>query len=156
LRFLSFKFGSLISAGLVAAVLSAANAGSPAEYLGGTLSSLAPKTSGRLDTRDPQSFLFQTRQTLLRIPYARINQIEYGQRVDRRVFEAIVISPLFLLAKKRAHFLTLGYENDDGQQQAMVFRVEKDAIRPVLVSLEARTGVRVVYQDPEARKGGKG
>jgi len=150
------QFGSLFSAGLLVAVLSAASVGSPAEYLGGTLASLVPHTSGRLDTRDPQSFVFQTHKTLLRIPYARINQIEYGQRVSRRIFEAILISPLFLVAKRRAHYLTVGFENEDGQQQALVFRVDKDAIRPVLVSLEARTGVKILYQDEEARKAGKG
>jgi hypothetical protein len=38
----------------------------------------------------------------------------------------------------------------------MVFQVEKSKIRPVLVSLEARTGRKVQYQDDEARKAGKG
>lgn len=156
MRSLSRQFGSYLSAGLLAAVLSAATPGSPAEYLGGTLASLAPKTSGRIDTRDNRALVFQTRHTLLRIPYERINQLEYGQTVSRRLLEAIVISPLFLIAKKRAHFLTVGYENEDGQQQALVFRVGKDDIRPVLVSLEARTGLKVAYQDEEARKGGKG
>jgi hypothetical protein len=37
-----------------------------------------------------------------------------------------------------------------------VFRVDKSDIRATLVSLEARTGLRVEYQDPEARKAGKG
>ena len=138
------------------AVLHAASHGSPAEYLGGTLAAVAPRTGGHLDTSDPHSLLFQTRQTLLRIPYKRINLIEYGQRVDRRYLEAILISPLFLLSKTRSHYLTVGYETEDGQQQAVVFQVDKNAIRPVLVSLEARTGVKVVYQDGEARKAGKG
>jgi hypothetical protein len=34
--------------------------------------------------------------------------------------------------------------------------VEKNGIRPMLVILEARTGLKVQYQDPEARKAGKG
>jgi hypothetical protein len=38
----------------------------------------------------------------------------------------------------------------------MVFKVGKDDIRTVLVSLEARTGRRVEFQDDDARKGGKG
>ena len=36
----------------------------------------------------------------------------------------------------------------------MVFRVDKNAIRPALVALEARTGLKVKYQDQEARKAG--
>jgi hypothetical protein len=38
----------------------------------------------------------------------------------------------------------------------MVFRVDKNGIRAMLVGLEARTGQKVQYQDPEARKAGKG
>ena len=95
-------------------------------------------------------------KTQVRIPYARINLIEYGQQVDRRLALAVVISPIFLLSKKRKHFLTVGYADESGQQQAMVFRVDKSGIRATLVSLEARTGLRVQYQDEAARKAGKG
>ena len=38
----------------------------------------------------------------------------------------------------------------------MVFRVDKNGIRAALVSLEARTGVKIQYQDEEARKAGHG
>lgn len=134
----------------------AGQTGSPAEYLGGTLDTLAPRTSGLLSTGDNHSLIFQTRQLVLRIPYEKVNQLEYGQKVDRRYLEAILISPLFVLSKKRAHYLTVGYETEELGQQALVFRVDKSDIRPVLVSLEARTGLKVVYQDDEARKAGKG
>jgi hypothetical protein len=60
------------------------------------------------------------------------------------------------LSKKRQHFLTIGYTDDLGRQQALVFKVDKAHIRAVLVSLEAKTGRRVQFQDPEARKAGKG
>jgi hypothetical protein len=49
----------------------------------------------------------------------------------------------------------MGYEDIEGKQQALVFRVEKGDIRSVLASLEARTGRRVEYQDDEARKGSR-
>ncbi len=74
------------------------------------------------------------------------------RRVGRRVALALVISPVFLLSKSRKHFLTIGYSGEDGKQQAMVFRVDKDGIRPTLAALEARTGLKVQYQDEEARK----
>jgi hypothetical protein len=69
---------------------------------------------------------------------------------------AIVVSPMFLLSKSRRHFLTVGYTDEQGNQQALIFRVDKGDIRSVLVSLEARTGRKVQYQDDEARKAGKG
>ena len=37
-----------------------------------------------------------------------------------------------------------------------MFRVDKNDIRATLVSLEARTGQRIQYQDEEARKAGQG
>jgi hypothetical protein len=92
----------------------------------------------------------------VRVAYDHINLLEYGQKVDRRLIEAIVISPMFLLAKTRKHFLSLGYTDANGAQQALVFRVSKNGIRAALVILETRTGLRVQYQDPEARKAGKG
>ena len=70
--------------------------------------------------------------------------------------EAVLISPIFLVAKRRTHFLTIGYADSNGKQQAVVLQVGKDEIRPLLVSLEARTGRAVEYQDEEARKAGKG
>jgi hypothetical protein len=68
----------------------------------------------------------------------------------------VLISPVFLVAKRRSHFVTIGYQDAAGTQQAMVFEVDKGEIRSLLVSLEARTGLRVEYQDEEARKAGKG
>jgi hypothetical protein len=85
-----------------------------------------------------------------------VNLLEYGQSVSRRVALAVVVSPLFMLSKSRQHFLTIGFADADGKQQAMVFRVDKAKIRSILVALEARTGLKIQYQDDEARKAGKG
>jgi hypothetical protein len=49
----------------------------------------------------------------------------------------------------------VGFEVEDGRQQVLLFRVEKDDVRALLVGLEARTGRKVSYQDDEARKAGK-
>ena len=92
----------------------------------------------------------------MKIPYERINLLEYGQKVDRRYAMAFLLSPVFILSKSRQHFLTIGYTDENGKQQAMIFRVGKGDVRPALVSLEARTGLKVQYQDGEARKAGKG
>jgi hypothetical protein len=126
------------------------------EYVGGTLPTVASGAGGAMELSDSHYFAFYTKGTQVRVPYDRINLLEYGQKVDRRLLLAVVISPMFLLAKSRKHFLTVGYSDDDGKQQAMVFRVDKNGIRSVLVGLEARTGQKVQYQDPEARKAGKG
>jgi len=127
-----------------------------AEYVGGTEPGLESGRSGVIETDDDRYFAFYAKGVQVRLAYDRLNLVEYGQKVDRRLIEAIIISPMFLLAKTRKHYLSLGYTDDDGKQQALVFRVNKNGIRAVLVILEARTGLKVQYQDPEARKAGKG
>ncbi len=133
----------------------AANRGDRAEYIGGTVASL-PKTAGYIDITGEECFRFQSGRAFVEVPYENINVLEYGQKVDRRYIMAIAISPLLLLSKKRKHFLTIGYSDEQGRQQALVFRVDKGHIRTVIVSLEAKTGRKVEYQDPEARKAGAG
>jgi len=126
------------------------------EYIGGTAPQIAVGTSGAIMVGDTQYFAFYSRKTNVRVAYDKINLLEYGQTVGRRLDLAIIISPAFLLVKKRKHFLTVGYTDEDGKQQALVFRVDKNDIRATLASLEARTGQRVQYQDEEARKAGRG
>ena len=134
----------------------AASSGSHAEYIGGTRPEIPIHNGGVIETVDNTYFVFISKQTQVRIPYERINLVEYGQKVDRRYVSAVLISPLFLLAKKREHFLTIGFQDDDGRQQALIFKVDKADIRATLVSLEARTGQQIQFQDEEARKAGKG
>ena len=134
----------------------AGEAGVKAQFIGGTLASVKAKSGGRLDLTATDALHFQCGKTDLHIDYKKVNTLEYGQNVSRRYAAAILISPLLLLSKSRRHYVTLGYVDDTGNQQALVFRVDKGDIRMVLASLEARTGRRVEYQDEEARKSGKG
>lgn len=147
---------ALWSSDLLPPLLLAGDRGNRAEYVGGTVAGLPSKSEGDINTTDEEALLFRAGLVSVRILYSKINTLEYGQRVNRRYVEAILISPVLLLAKKRKHFLTIGYVDEEGRQQAMVFQVDKNAVRSVLVSLEAKTGKRVEYQDNDARKAGKG
>ena len=141
---------------LAYSVIVAGGNGGHAEYVGGTIQQIPAGCSGSVQAIDDTYFVFYASKTSWRVPYDKINLLEYGQKVDRRVMAAVLVSPLFLLSKKRQHFLTVGYEDEDGKQQAMIFRVKKEDIRATLASLEARTGRRVEFEDDEARKAGKG
>ncbi|MGA3027641.1 MAG: hypothetical protein ABSF98_23015 [Bryobacteraceae bacterium] len=141
---------------LFAGCLTAREPGSRVQYVGGTIVQIPPGCSGRAQTVDEQFFVFYSKGASWRVPYESIDLLEYGQKVDRRYLAAVIISPLFLLSKSRAHFLTIGYMDENGRHQALIFRVNKDDIRGALVTLEARTGRRVEFQDEEARKAGKG
>ena len=134
--------------------LGASHMGSRVEYIGGTRADIPERNNGQLQVTDRTYFIFLAKHTQVRIPYGRINLLEYGQKVDRR-YLAAMISPVFMMMKKREHFLTIGFQADDGQQEAMIFRINSEDVRLTLVSLEARTGQQVQFQDEDARIAGK-
>jgi hypothetical protein len=127
-------------------------ADSRAEFIGGTIDSFKVGGDGQLILTSTEHMTYGSRQHSLAIPYPMVRSIEYGQKVDRRYLEAFLISPLFLLSKKRAHYLTIHFRDDRGSDQAIVLRLPHSAVRPTLASLEARTGLKVKVQDDEARK----
>jgi len=146
-------------AGLVfwlAVAAAGAGSGVKTELVGGTLPGVAAKSSAMLDYSGAEEMVFRCASGDIRVPYRKVNTLEYGQTVSRRYAAAVLISPLLLLSKARKHFVTLGYVDGEGRQQVVVFQVGKSDIRSVLTGLEARTGRRVEYQDDEARKSGKG
>jgi hypothetical protein len=149
----------ICAASLIALLISiAAAAGEPGlktHFIGGTLPGVHYRSTARLDLTQAESLRFSSGKTELNIPYRRIGTLEYGQNVSRRVALAVLISPLLLLAKSRQHFVTVGYEDTEGQRQALVFRVGKGDIRTVMAGLEARTGQRFAFLDDEARKAGQ-
>ena len=136
--------------------LAAAEPGFKAELVGGTPGEFPTKGGIRLDLSDTQTMLLRAGNSELRVFYQKINTLEYGQTVSRRYAAAVLISPVFLLSKSRKHFVTLGFTDAEGKQQALVLRVDKGDIRSVLAGLEARTGRRVEFLDDDARKAGKG
>jgi hypothetical protein len=127
-----------------------------AQFVGGTIASIKPGAEGPISTSDEKVLVFSYKDGKLEIPYDQVNDLEYGQKAGRRLGLALVISPWLLLSKKRKHFLTIGYKDAAGKQQAGVFELGKDIVRTTIVSLEARTGKKVEFQDDEARKSGYG
>ena len=147
----------VICAALACLALCAAGAGPgvKAELVGGTLSGIAAKSAARLDYSGAEEMVFHCSSGEIHVVFHKVNTLEYGQTVSRRYAAAVLVSPLLLLSKARKHFVTVGYEDSQGRQQVVVFRVEKGDIRSVLAGLEARTGRRVEYQDDDARKAGQ-
>ena len=150
--------GTLLLATILSVPLAslAGEPGGRAAYVGGTLGNIPNNSSGSIQAIDEQYFVFYSKGASVRVPYDQIAAIEYGQKVDRRYAMAVLISPVFVLSKKRVHFLTVVYSDEKGREQAMIFKVDKSDIRAMLVCLEARTGRKVQFQDEEARKAGKG
>jgi hypothetical protein len=140
----------------LSSLLQAGDTGSRVQYVGGTVAGVTKNSAVRIEVGEDEALKLSVKGNKLTIPYKDVNTLEYGLRVSRRYVEAALISPVFLIGKRKAHFLTIGYVDAAGRQQAMVLEVGKGDIRGLLVSLEARTGRVVEYQDEEARKAGKG
>ena len=121
-------------------------------YVGGTVSSIKEQTEGVSSISDAKVFVFDYGTGKLQIPYDRIESLEYGQKVGRR---GGVVSR-WVITKKRKHFLTIGYKDENNQQQAAVLELGKDIVRVTLAAMEARSGHKIEYQDDEARKSGSG
>jgi hypothetical protein len=125
-----------------------------AQFVGGTVSSVPPGTDGMLGTSDPQKLLFIAEKGggVVEVPYQKVTDIEYGQKVGRRWKSAILLSPVAIFMKGRKHFVTITYKDQADQDQAAIFEVGKNAIRTTLTILETRAGRKVSYQDAEAGK----
>lgn len=134
----------------------AAEPGVKVRLAGSTVPAITSKSNLRLDLTGGDALVVRYGASELAIAYRKINTLEYGQNVSRRYAAAVLISPMLLLSKSRKHFVTIGYVDQEGNQQALVIRVDKGDIRSLLTGLEARTGRRIEYQDNEARKAGKG
>lgn len=127
-----------------------------AEFVGGTVTTIKAGTDGKVSTDDEKVYVFTYKQGTLKIPYDRVEALEYGQKAGRRLGLALAISPWLLLSKKRKHFLTISWKDENDKDQAVVLELGKDIVRVQLAAIQARTGRKVEYQDDEARKYGAG
>jgi hypothetical protein len=66
----------------------------------------------------------------------------------------MAVGVVALFSKKRRHYLTINFKNEEGKDQAVVFELGKDVTRTMIATLQARTGQKVEYEDDEARKAG--
>lgn len=131
-------------------------------YIGGTVSAIPINTQSLLDLSNSNRLDFKWKKGNWGVPYASVTSLEYGQHAGRRVGATIALGvttlglgalPL-LFSKKRRHYLTIGFTDADGNTQAAIFEIGKEAIRTSLTVLETRTGKKVDYEDEEARKSG--
>lgn len=143
-----------------------------AAYQGGTakdrdFAGAKEAVEGILDTDDEKELKFQYQLNKVTktysIPYDRIIDLEYGQKVGRRVdlaiATAVLISPAIyslFFSKKRKHLVTIGYKGEGNSDEVAVFELGKGIARVTLVVLESRSGRKIEYQDEEARKSSKG
>jgi hypothetical protein len=127
-----------------------------AAYVAGTETQISEGSEGLPSTGNEKEFVFEYDGGQLVIPYDQVDDLEYGQQAARRVGMGIATGGLLALSKKRKHFLTVGWKDEQGKQHAAVFELGKSIVRPTIIALETRTGKKIDYQDDAARKSGMG
>jgi hypothetical protein len=126
--------------------------GDEVKYVGGTISGLPQGVEGELEASDQTMLSFRCKKGSFDIPYDTIRTIEYGQKAGRRLGVAVLVNPVFLLSKKRKHFLTIGYKDSAGAQNGVVLELPKGMPKSMIMILEAKSGVRCEYESEEAKK----
>jgi hypothetical protein len=148
---------TLVAGLVVLAITLEAVDGKKAQYMGGTLSDVREKAEGILTTNNEKMLSFDAKKEgRFSILYSSITELEYGQKAGRRVAVAVLVSPLALFSKKRNHYLTITFKDQQGMEQAVVFELGKEIVRTSLKIIETRSGKQVQFQDEEARKSGAG
>jgi hypothetical protein len=123
--------------------------------LAAILPGLKEKTEAAVDLKNEDKFIFSPKASVgptLEIPWAGVEDIEYGQKAGRRIVSAVFLTPFALFAKKRRHYVTISYKDAAEKEQAAVFEFDKNDIRQVLAIMKARTGKAITFQDDEAKK----
>lgn len=133
-------------------VLPGAVRGKEVMYVGGTIAGLPEATEGRLDSSDEKVLRFMSPKGNFEIPYDRVTSLEYGQKAGRRLGVALTITVWALFSKKRKHFLTIGFKDQEDKAHGVVLELPKGMPRSVIAILEARSGVKCEYESEEARK----
>lgn len=156
----------LISAALVALLPNAASLaavrGDDTAYVGGTISAIPQGTKGQLNLQDKARLAFEYGKAgKFSLPYKNVTSLEFGQKVGRRVGSTIALGVTtlgigalpMLFSKKKKHFLSVAFTEEDGSNGAMVLELSKGNVRTVLATIEARTGKKVEHEEGTAKQG---
>jgi hypothetical protein len=80
-----------------------------AAYMGGSLEAVPIKMEGKISTSGDVLVWTPEKGTPIRIPYANMIELEYGQKAGHHLKSAIFLSPIALFKKARHHYVTITY-----------------------------------------------
>ena len=125
-----------------------------AMYVGGTVSSLPPgRVEGSLDFSAAAAMFFVAAKggDSVAVQWKSIRDLEYGPRVPPRwkTAKSLTSLPSFLSKKGRKHYVTIGYKDSAGADQAVVFELGDEIIRRTLTALKDKSGKPLTCQDEQ-------
>jgi hypothetical protein len=114
---------------------------------------LKPKTEGQKKDDHPVKgsisfdkdkktveFVDEKGASLVSIPNEKIKTMLYERTSKPRYAETILISPFFLFAHSKKHFLTIQYTDADGQGKFAMIHMDKGNARDIVAAAQAETG----------------
>ena len=160
---------AIVVALVAPSIASAAVDSKGAAYFGGTtgFQDAEEPVEGLLNMKNESALVFTAtdkpfKGQTLAIPYKNITDLEFGQKVGRRVGAAVgttaLLGPVGLLAlfsKKKNHYLTVSFKDADDKDQVALLELGKDIVRTTIPIVETRSGKKVTFHDDEARKSAK-
>jgi hypothetical protein len=128
-----------------------------AMYVGGTVSSLPPgRVEGSLDFGGAaaMSFVAVKDGASVSVQWKAIQDLEYGPQVPQKwkAAKSMKSLPSFMSKKGRKHYVTIGYKDFAGADQAVVFELGDAIIRRTLTALKEKSGKPLTCQDELAGK----
>ena len=123
-------------------------------YVGGTVSSLPPgNVEGSLDFSAAAAMFFVAAKggSTVAVQWKTIQDLEYGPQIPlqwKKKSRSLPALPL-LSKKGRKHYVTIGYKDSAGAEQAVVFELGDQIIRRTLTVLKEKSGKRLTCQDEQ-------
>jgi protein involved in temperature-dependent protein secretion len=77
------------------------------------------------------------------IPYSQVKSLLYEEASKPRYTEAVLISPMFLLAHSKKHYLTIQYTDANGAPQYAILQLDKKNAQEAVAAAQAETGKTV-------------
>src|SRR4051812_24600281 len=112
--------------------------GSQVLYEGGTAQELKQGTMGTFDTSSEEALLFNSSGGKLTIPYKRITDFRYEEKLARRLGVVLTIAVVLLKHRQRRHILTVQYLDEQSSPRVAVFEIAKDAPETVVPVIQSR------------------
>ena len=94
-------------------------------------------------TKKTIDFLTESNVAVFSIKYDAIKDFLYEQTSTPRYAEAVLISPFFLLAHSKKHYLTIQYIDEAGAGQFVIVRLDKKNARAAAAAAESETGKKL-------------
>jgi hypothetical protein len=112
--------------------------GSQVLYEGGTAPGIKDETMGSFDTSSEAALVFNGSGSTLTIPYAKITNFHYEEKLARHLGVVLTIAVVLLKHRQRRHILTVQYKDEQDAPRVAVFEVSKYAPETVVPVIESR------------------